>query len=89
MADPASYPAADDYRFPCNTGEVYTEAELIALREFMAPECEVYLYCSCAHEATSVRVAYMLEQADCKTKVIQGGLKAWVKAGEPATWPKD
>jgi len=57
--------------------------ELIALREFMAPECEVYLYCSCAHEATSVRVAYMLEQADCKTKVIQGGLRAWVKAGGP------
>ncbi|MEO6924875.1 MAG: VTT domain-containing protein, partial [Bryocella sp.] len=55
--------------------------ELIALREFMVPDCDVYLYCSCAHEATSVRVAYMLEQADCKTKVIQGGLKAWVKAG--------
>jgi membrane protein DedA with SNARE-associated domain/rhodanese-related sulfurtransferase len=57
--------------------------ELIALREFMQPECEIYLYCSCAHEATSVRVAYMLEQEDCKTKVIQGGLKAWVKAGGP------
>jgi membrane protein DedA with SNARE-associated domain/rhodanese-related sulfurtransferase len=57
--------------------------ELIALREFMAPECEIYLYCSCAREATSVRVAYMLEQEDCKTKVIQGGLKAWVKAGGP------
>ena len=57
--------------------------ELVALREFMQPECEIYLYCSCAHEATSVRVAYMLEQEDCKTKVIQGGLKAWVKAGGP------
>jgi len=57
--------------------------ELVALREFMAPECEIYLYCSCAHEATSVRVAYMLEQENCSTKVIQGGLKAWVKAGGP------
>jgi len=57
--------------------------ELLALREFMQPECEIYLYCSCAHEATSVRVAYMLEQANCATKVIQGGLKAWVKAGGP------
>jgi membrane protein DedA with SNARE-associated domain/rhodanese-related sulfurtransferase len=57
--------------------------ELVALREFMAPECEIYLYCSCAREATSVRVAHMLEQEDCKTKVIQGGLKAWVKAGGP------
>jgi membrane protein DedA with SNARE-associated domain len=55
--------------------------ELVALREFMAPECEIYLYCSCAREATSVRVAYMLEQENCQTKVIQGGLRAWVKAG--------
>lgn len=55
--------------------------ELVALREFMAPECEIYLYCSCAREATSVRVAKMLEQENCRTKVIQGGLKAWIKAG--------
>jgi membrane protein DedA with SNARE-associated domain/rhodanese-related sulfurtransferase len=57
--------------------------ELEALREFMQPECEIYLYCSCAREATSVRVAKMLEQQNCSTKVIQGGLKAWVKAGGP------
>ena len=55
--------------------------ELIALREFMQPECEIYLYCSCAHEATSVRVARMLEKENCATKVIRGGMKAWVKAG--------
>ncbi len=55
--------------------------ELEALREFMQPECEIYLYCSCAHEATSVRVARMLEKENCSTKVIRGGLKAWVKAG--------
>jgi membrane protein DedA with SNARE-associated domain/rhodanese-related sulfurtransferase len=57
--------------------------ELVALREFMQPECEIYLYCSCAREATSVRVAKMLEQENCQTKVIRGGLKAWVKAGGP------
>lgn len=57
--------------------------ELSALREFMVPECEIYLYCSCAREATSVRVAKMLEQENCRTKVIQGGLKAWIKAGGP------
>jgi membrane protein DedA with SNARE-associated domain/rhodanese-related sulfurtransferase len=57
--------------------------ELIALREFMVPECEIYLYCSCAREATSVRVAHMLEMENCSTKVIQGGLRAWVKAGGP------
>jgi membrane protein DedA with SNARE-associated domain/rhodanese-related sulfurtransferase len=57
--------------------------ELEALREFMQPECEIYLYCSCAHEATSVRVARMLEKENCSTKVIRGGMKAWVKAGGP------
>jgi len=57
--------------------------ELVALRAFMQPECEIYLYCSCAREATSVRVARMLEQENCSTKVIQGGLKAWIKAGGP------
>ena len=57
--------------------------EVDALRAFMQPECEIYLYCSCAREATSVRVARMLEQENCSTKVIQGGLKAWVKAGGP------
>jgi rhodanese-related sulfurtransferase len=57
--------------------------ELVALREFMQPECEIYLYCSCAREATSVRVARMLAQEDCSTKVIQGGMKAWIKAGGP------
>lgn len=57
--------------------------ELEALREFMAPECEIYLYCSCARDATSVRVARMLEKENCSTKVIRGGLKAWIKAGGP------
>jgi rhodanese-related sulfurtransferase len=55
--------------------------ELEALREFMQPECEIYLYCSCAREATSVRVAKMLSMENCSTKVIQGGMKAWIKAG--------
>ena len=57
--------------------------ELEALREFMAPECDIYLYCSCARDATSVRVAKMLEKENCRTKVIHGGLKAWTKAGGP------
>lgn len=57
--------------------------ELAALRSFMQPECEIYLYCSCAREATSIRVARMLEQEHCSTKVIRGGMRAWVKAGGP------
>ncbi len=55
--------------------------ELEALREFMAPECEVYLYCSCIRDTTSKRVAHMLEEANCRTHVIDGGIKAWIKAG--------
>jgi len=55
--------------------------ELEALREFMAPECEIYLYCSCIRDTTSKRVAHMLEQENCRTSVIEGGIKAWVKAG--------
>ena len=55
--------------------------ELVALREFMAPECEIYLYCSCIRDTTSKRVAHMLEQENCRTQVIEGGMKAWVKAG--------
>ncbi len=55
--------------------------ELVALREFMAPECEVYLYCSCIRDTTSVRVAHMLQQENCHAQVIDGGIKAWIKAG--------
>ncbi|MDE1163220.1 MAG: VTT domain-containing protein [Acidobacteriaceae bacterium] len=57
--------------------------EVVALREFMEPECDIYLYCSCARDATSVRVAKLLEAENCHTKVIRGGLKAWIKAGGP------
>lgn len=55
--------------------------ELEALRAFMAPECEIYLYCSCIRDTTSKRVAHMLEQENCRTSVIEGGMKAWVRAG--------
>lgn len=55
--------------------------ELEALRAFMAPECEIYLYCSCVRDTTSKRVAHMLEQENCRTSVIEGGMKAWVRAG--------
>jgi membrane protein DedA with SNARE-associated domain/rhodanese-related sulfurtransferase len=55
--------------------------EIEALREFMSPECEIYLYCSCIRDTTSVRVAHMLQQENCMTQVITGGMKAWIKAG--------
>ncbi len=57
--------------------------ELVALREFMMPECEIYLYCSCIRDTTSVRIAHRLQQENCRTQVIEGGLRAWIKAGGP------
>jgi membrane protein DedA with SNARE-associated domain/rhodanese-related sulfurtransferase len=57
--------------------------EIEALRQFMAPECEIYLYCSCVRDTTSKRVAHMLEKENCRTTVIEGGMKAWMKAGGP------
>jgi membrane protein DedA with SNARE-associated domain/rhodanese-related sulfurtransferase len=55
--------------------------EIAALREFMAPECEIFIYCSCIRDTTSVRVAHLLEKENCRTTVIEGGLKAWIRAG--------
>ena len=55
--------------------------ELEALREFMAPDVDIYLYCSCIRDTTSKRVAHMLEQEHCRTSVIEGGIKAWIRAG--------
>lgn len=44
---------------------------------------KLYFYCTCYNEATSVRVAHMLRQQGHETFVIQGGLRAWQKAGQP------
>lgn len=59
------------------------EPEFMALRETIAPVCEIYVYCSCRGDATSARVAYMLEQMGNRVFVIEGGLSAWTKAGCP------
>jgi membrane protein DedA with SNARE-associated domain/rhodanese-related sulfurtransferase len=57
------------------------QEELEALKEFMAPDCEIYLYCSCIRDTTSVRVAHAMKQANLRTTVIEGGMKAWARAG--------
>jgi membrane protein DedA with SNARE-associated domain/rhodanese-related sulfurtransferase len=44
---------------------------------------EVVLYCTCVREATSVRVARVLADKGYKVSVIEGGLRAWRKAGLP------
>ncbi len=43
----------------------------------------VYLYCTCVRDATSARVAKELLGQGVKVAVIQGGLRAWKKAGLP------
>lgn len=58
-------------------------AELDALAETLAPECDIYVYCSCLRDATSVRIAHVMKQRGTKVKVIEGGLRGWVKAGCP------
>jgi rhodanese-related sulfurtransferase len=46
-------------------------------------ETQVYLYCTCLREATSVRVANILRDQGFHVSVIKGGLRAWTKAGLP------
>ncbi|HTD44024.1 MAG TPA: rhodanese-like domain-containing protein [Bryobacteraceae bacterium] len=57
-----------------------------ALHQFdeqIAAGTQVYLYCTCVREATSARVAQMLQKKGVHTAVIKGGLRAWKKAGLP------
>ena len=42
---------------------------------------EIVLYCTCQREATSLRVARILQQHGFRASVIRGGLRAWKKAG--------
>jgi len=53
-----------------------------------APEGRtIYVYCTCARQATSTRVARelqnMLQHKGVRVAVISGGLRAWTKAGFP------
>ena len=49
----------------------------------LPPGKVVYLYCTCIREATSSRVAKELIDQGVRVAVIQGGLRAWKKAGLP------
>lgn len=44
---------------------------------------EVFVYCTCIREATSARVAHLLIERGVRCSVIEGGLRAWKKAGLP------
>ena len=58
-------------------------AELQALRETLAPECDIYVYCSCLRDATSLRIAHALGKRGTRVRVIEGGLREWVRSGAP------
>jgi rhodanese-related sulfurtransferase len=49
----------------------------------LPPGKPIYLYCTCIREATSSRVAKELIDKGVPVAVIQGGLRAWKKAGLP------
>jgi membrane protein DedA with SNARE-associated domain/rhodanese-related sulfurtransferase len=57
------------------------QEEVASLQKFLAPECEIYLYCSCIRDTTSMQVSDALRKANYRTTVIKGGIKAWTKAG--------
>jgi rhodanese-related sulfurtransferase len=44
---------------------------------------EIVLYCTCFREATSEKVARALEDQGLKVSVLEGGFRAWKKAGLP------
>jgi membrane protein DedA with SNARE-associated domain/rhodanese-related sulfurtransferase len=44
---------------------------------------QIYVYCTCVREATSVRVARELQNRGIRVAVIKGGLRAWKVAGLP------
>jgi membrane protein DedA with SNARE-associated domain/rhodanese-related sulfurtransferase len=47
------------------------------------PDKKIVLYCTCAGDATSRKVARELAEQGFKVAVIAGGLRAWRKAGFP------
>jgi rhodanese-related sulfurtransferase len=51
-----------------------------SLKEF-AKDRQIYLYCTCQRQATSVRVARELLKLGLRVAVIQDGLRGWGSAG--------
>jgi rhodanese-related sulfurtransferase len=63
---------------------------LLQQTERLPKDKEIVLYCSCHREATSLRVARILQQHGFRSSVIKGGLRAWRKGGFPLeTVPPD
>jgi membrane protein DedA with SNARE-associated domain/rhodanese-related sulfurtransferase len=58
--------------------------------ESLPKDKEIILYCTCPRDATSIRVARILQQHGLRAAVLKGGLRAWKKSGFPLeTVPSD
>jgi membrane protein DedA with SNARE-associated domain/rhodanese-related sulfurtransferase len=58
--------------------------------ESLPKDKEIVLYCTCHREATSLRVARILQQHGFRSSVMKGGLRAWKKGRFPLeTVPPD
>jgi membrane protein DedA with SNARE-associated domain/rhodanese-related sulfurtransferase len=63
---------------------------LLHRTESLPKDKEIIVYCSCYGEATSLRVARILQQHGFRSSVIKGGLRAWKRGGYPLeTVPPD
>jgi len=56
---------------------------LLEQTELLPKDKEIVLYCTCHRDATSLRVARILQQHGFRSSVIKGGLRAWRKRGFP------
>ncbi|MGI8959712.1 MAG: rhodanese-like domain-containing protein [Bryobacteraceae bacterium] len=63
---------------------------LLQQTESLPKDKEIILYCTCHREATSLRVARILQQHGFRSSVMKGGLRAWKRGGFPLeTVPPD
>ncbi|MBV9611570.1 MAG: VTT domain-containing protein [Acidobacteriaceae bacterium] len=63
---------------------------LLQQTENLPKDKEIILYCTCHREATSLRVARILQQHGFRSSVMKGGLRAWKKGRFPLeTVPPD
>ena len=53
------------------------------LKAEIPKDLPIYLYCTCYREATSTQIAVQLMEIGMEPSVIEGGLKAWRRAGLP------
>jgi rhodanese-related sulfurtransferase len=72
-------------------GSVRLEPNTILQQTASLPnDKEIVLYCTCHRQATSMRVARILQQQGFRSSVIKGGMRAWKKGGFPLeTVPAD